>query len=76
MLNAIFVFGEKVSIYKKKKHYFYCIYKLSHQITYVIFLIYHILDDDSKTVVNIKSYSDIDSYPRTATFVEGMKNRS
>lgn len=42
---------------------------------YADFLIYHIFDDDSKAIVNIKSYFDIDSCPDINTFVKGMKSR-
>ncbi|KAG1139350.1 hypothetical protein G6F38_009894 [Rhizopus arrhizus] len=52
-------------------------YVLGEKITYVDFFIYHILDDDIKTIVDIEAEAHIDAetYPHVATFIEAFKNR-
>ncbi|KAG0738904.1 hypothetical protein G6F65_005311 [Rhizopus arrhizus] len=52
-------------------------YVLGEKITYIDFFIYHILDDDTKTIVDIEAEAHVDAetYPHVATFIEAFKNR-
>ncbi|KAG0730854.1 hypothetical protein G6F29_014406 [Rhizopus arrhizus] len=52
-------------------------YVFGEKITYIDFLIYHVLDDDTKTIVDIEAEAQVDAetYPHVATFIEAFKNR-